>query len=235
MTARVCIAQIGAAHGVRGEVRLKAFTEDPLGVARYGALETEDGKRRFEIEAARPAKDMLVARLKGVDGSQRRRAADATCGSTCARERLPQPSGRRVLSRRSDRACGGDSERRGARHREGRAQFRRRRSPGNRARGRRRDAAAAVHRDHRAGGRRRGRQDRGRSAAGCEDEAEPCGARPSSRSFPEMFPGPLGVEPRRQGARRKACGRSRRSTSAITRPTSTAPSTTRRPAAGPAW
>src|SRR6185436_11147118 len=66
MTARVCIGQIGAAHGVRGEVRLKAFTEDPLNVTRYGALESEDGKRRFEIESVRPAKDMLVARLKGV-------------------------------------------------------------------------------------------------------------------------------------------------------------------------
>jgi 16S rRNA processing protein RimM len=38
MTARVLIAQIGAAHGVRGEVRLKAFTEDPMSVARYGAF-----------------------------------------------------------------------------------------------------------------------------------------------------------------------------------------------------
>lgn len=66
MTARVCIAQIGAAHGVRGEVRLKAFTEDPLNVARYGPLESEDGKQRFEIEAVRPAKDVLVARLKGI-------------------------------------------------------------------------------------------------------------------------------------------------------------------------
>src|SRR5882724_7500858 len=65
MSARVLIAQIGAAHGVRGEVRLKAFTEDPLSVRRYGPLETEDG-RRFEIEAVRPAKDILVARLKGV-------------------------------------------------------------------------------------------------------------------------------------------------------------------------
>jgi len=47
MSARVLIAQIGAAHGVRGEVRLKAFTQDPLSVTRYGALETEDGRRRF--------------------------------------------------------------------------------------------------------------------------------------------------------------------------------------------
>ena len=71
---RVCIAQIGAAHGVRGEVRLKSFTEDPLSVTRYGALESEDGKRRFEIESVRPAKDMLVARFRGVTD---RNAAEA--------------------------------------------------------------------------------------------------------------------------------------------------------------
>jgi len=90
MTARVCIAQIGAAHGVRGEVRLKPFTEDPLSVTRYGALESEDGKRRFEIEAVRPAKDILVARLKGVTD---RDAAEALKNIRLyvAREKLPKP------------------------------------------------------------------------------------------------------------------------------------------------
>jgi 16S rRNA processing protein RimM len=63
---RIRVARIGAAHGIRGEVKLWSFTEDPLAVAKYGPLETEDGARRFEIEAARPAKDHLVARLKGV-------------------------------------------------------------------------------------------------------------------------------------------------------------------------
>src|ERR1051325_5358096 len=90
MTARVCIAQIGAAHGVRGEVRLKPFTEDPLAVTRYGALESEDGRRRFEIEGARRAKDMLVVRLKGVAD---RNAAEALKNIRLyvAREKLPQP------------------------------------------------------------------------------------------------------------------------------------------------
>jgi 16S rRNA processing protein RimM len=63
---RIRVARIGAAHGIRGEVKLWSFTEDPLAVANYGPLETEDGARRFEIEAARPAKDHLVARLKGI-------------------------------------------------------------------------------------------------------------------------------------------------------------------------
>ena len=90
MAERVCIAQIGAAHGVRGEVRLRAFTEDPLSVRRYGPLEAEDG-RRFEIEAVRAAKDILVARLKGV--SDRDSAERLTnLRLYVARDRLPKPA-----------------------------------------------------------------------------------------------------------------------------------------------
>ena len=66
MAERVRVARIGAAHGIRGEVRLWPFTEDPMDVASYGELETEDGVRRFTIETLRPAKDFLVARLAGV-------------------------------------------------------------------------------------------------------------------------------------------------------------------------
>ena len=67
MGGRICIAKFGAAHGVRGEIRLWPYTDDPLAVAGYGPLETEDGKRRFEIASARAAKDHLVARIKGID------------------------------------------------------------------------------------------------------------------------------------------------------------------------
>ena len=66
MSGRIRVARIGAAHGVRGEVKLWTFTQDPLAVADYGPLETEDGARRFEIETLRAAKDHLVARLKGI-------------------------------------------------------------------------------------------------------------------------------------------------------------------------
>ena len=64
--AQVCIARIGAAHGVRGAVKLWTFTEDPFAVKRYGPLSTKDGARRFEIASAREAKGHLVAQLKGV-------------------------------------------------------------------------------------------------------------------------------------------------------------------------
>jgi 16S rRNA processing protein RimM len=63
---RIRVARIGAAHGVRGEVKLWPFTQDPLAVASYGPLETDDGARQFTIETLRPAKDHLVARIVGV-------------------------------------------------------------------------------------------------------------------------------------------------------------------------
>jgi 16S rRNA processing protein RimM len=66
MAAHICIARIGAAHGVRGAVKLWTFTEDPLAVQRYGPLATKDGTRHFEVATAREAKGHLVATLKGV-------------------------------------------------------------------------------------------------------------------------------------------------------------------------
>jgi 16S rRNA processing protein RimM len=71
---RICVARIGAAHGVRGDVKLWSFTADPLAIADYGVLETQDGRRSFEIETLRPQGDFLVARLAGVSD---RNAAEA--------------------------------------------------------------------------------------------------------------------------------------------------------------
>ena len=66
MSAPICVARIGAAHGVRGAVKLWTFTEDPLAVKHYGPLVTKDGTRQFEVTHAREAKGHLVATLKGI-------------------------------------------------------------------------------------------------------------------------------------------------------------------------
>ena len=66
MPAHICVARIGAAHGVRGAVKLWTFTEDPFAVKRYGPLLTKDGARSFEVATAREAKGHLVATLKGI-------------------------------------------------------------------------------------------------------------------------------------------------------------------------
>jgi 16S rRNA processing protein RimM len=66
IAAHICVARIGAAHGVRGAVKLWTFTEDPFAVTRYGPLATKDGARSFEVASAREGKGHLVATLKGV-------------------------------------------------------------------------------------------------------------------------------------------------------------------------
>jgi 16S rRNA processing protein RimM len=88
---RICVARIGAAHGLRGEVRLNSFTADPMAVMQYGVLSDQTGTRAFEIESCRPAKGVLIARFKGVAD---RTAAEALCNIDLyvPRDRLP-PAG----------------------------------------------------------------------------------------------------------------------------------------------
>jgi 16S rRNA processing protein RimM len=88
VAAPICVARIGAAHGVRGAVKLWTFTEDPLAVKHYGPLTTKDGARQFEVTQVREAKDHLVATIKGVDT---REDAERLNGIELyiAREKLP--------------------------------------------------------------------------------------------------------------------------------------------------
>lgn len=89
MPAPICVARIGAPHGVRGAVKLWTFTDDPLAVKRYGPLATKDGARSFEVATAREAKGHLVATLKGI---ATREDAERLNGIELyiAREKLPQ-------------------------------------------------------------------------------------------------------------------------------------------------
>ena len=89
MAAPICVARIGAAHGVRGAVKLWTFTEDPLAVKAYGPLTTRDGARQFEVTHVREARDHLVATFKGVAS---REDAERLNGIELyiAREKLPE-------------------------------------------------------------------------------------------------------------------------------------------------
>jgi 16S rRNA processing protein RimM len=84
---KVRVARIGAAHGVRGEMKLWSFTQDPAAVADYGPLETAAGKV-FEIESMRAAKDHFVVRIAGIAD---RDAAAKLCNLDLfvPRDRLP--------------------------------------------------------------------------------------------------------------------------------------------------
>jgi len=68
MTSRlVPMGVFGAAHGIKGELRLKSYTEEPLAILRYRPLTGGNGQT-FELLSGRLLKDdMLVVRVKGVD------------------------------------------------------------------------------------------------------------------------------------------------------------------------
>ena len=87
------MARFGAAHGVRGEVRLKSHTEEPMAVLRYSPLMGSNGREYRLITARRAAgasSDMLVVRVEGIDD---RADAEAVNGIELAapRSRLPEP------------------------------------------------------------------------------------------------------------------------------------------------
>lgn len=64
---KLLMGRIGAAHGIKGEVRIQSFTEDPLALASYGPLSTNKPGLMIRILAARTTTNVLVARLEGIN------------------------------------------------------------------------------------------------------------------------------------------------------------------------
>jgi len=85
---RVRVGRITAAHGVRGEVKIRCFTEVQEDVGGYGPLDDAQG-RRYTLASIRPAKGpFVVARIEGVGD---RNAAEALAGRDLfiPRDQLP--------------------------------------------------------------------------------------------------------------------------------------------------
>jgi 16S rRNA processing protein RimM len=87
MTRLVLIARITAAHGVRGEVKIRSFTEVAKAFSSYGPLQTTSGEQ-VVILNSRPARDEFICTLKTVTD---RNAAEALKGKNlyAARANLP--------------------------------------------------------------------------------------------------------------------------------------------------
>ena len=85
---QVLVGVIVGAHGIKGEVKLKSFTFDPLSIGRYGPLLSTSGQS-FEITKLKAAKDDFIASLKNVND---RNEAEALKGVELfvSREKLPK-------------------------------------------------------------------------------------------------------------------------------------------------
>ena len=84
------LGQIGAAHGIKGEVRITTHTEHPENIAGYGPLVTNRPGLTVVIKKARQQGNVIVATLEGVAD---RNAAERLNGVELyvERDRLPPP------------------------------------------------------------------------------------------------------------------------------------------------
>lgn len=83
----VVLAEIGAAHGVRGAAKLRLFAEDPASLTDCGPLVLSDG-RTLKVSGLETAGGKIVARFDGVPD---RTAVETLRGETLwlPRDRLP--------------------------------------------------------------------------------------------------------------------------------------------------
>ena len=86
----ILVGQVGGAFGVRGEVKITAFTDDPMALLAYSPLLRADGSVGLTLTGARPDKKGVVARAKEITTKEQ---ADALRGLKLhiPRDRLPEP------------------------------------------------------------------------------------------------------------------------------------------------
>jgi 16S rRNA processing protein RimM len=88
---KVLLGVVAAAHGVRGEVRIRSFCAEPADIGAYGPLSDEQGTRTFTVRPERvSSRGDVIARIDGVAD---RTAAEALRGLRlyAARTALPPP------------------------------------------------------------------------------------------------------------------------------------------------
>ena len=87
---RVCVGAVIGARGLKGELRVKSFTDDPDDLFAYGPVSDETGQHTFKGRISGRAKDHLLVFLKGVGDRTR---ADELKGTRfyVSRDALPAP------------------------------------------------------------------------------------------------------------------------------------------------
>lgn len=87
---RIFLGQIGAAHGIKGQVRIATHTQHPEAIGGYGPLDTDRPGLTITLTKVRLQKNVVIAHIKGVSD---RTAAEQLNGVSLFidRDRLPAP------------------------------------------------------------------------------------------------------------------------------------------------
>ncbi|MBE6453154.1 MAG: 16S rRNA processing protein RimM [Alphaproteobacteria bacterium] len=86
---KICLGAIVGVHGIRGEVKVKSFTENEQNLTHYGSLSTESGDRTFELKIVGHSKELLRVKIKGVED---RNTAEKLIGTGLYIERSKLPA-----------------------------------------------------------------------------------------------------------------------------------------------
>lgn len=86
----IMVGRVAGAFGVRGEVRITTFTQDPMALLAYRDLRQEDGSPALSLTAARPSKGGIIVKAKEVATPEQ---ANALRGLRLhvPRQALPEP------------------------------------------------------------------------------------------------------------------------------------------------
>ena len=86
----ILVGQVAGGFGVKGEVRVTAWTAEPMTLLSYGVLLRADGTQGLTLTSARPEKSAVVGRAKEIATKEQ---ADALRGLKLyvPRDRLPAP------------------------------------------------------------------------------------------------------------------------------------------------
>ncbi len=86
----ILVGHVAGGFGVKGEVRITAYTADPLALTEYGPLLRADGSHGLTVTAARATKDGVVGRAKEIATKEQ---ADALRNLKLyvPRDRFPEP------------------------------------------------------------------------------------------------------------------------------------------------
>ncbi len=86
---KVCLGAIVGVHGIRGEVKIKCFCDEEKHLTAYGALSNEQGDKTLDIKIVGHSKDLLRAKIKGVED---RNTAETFVGTGLyiERDKLPK-------------------------------------------------------------------------------------------------------------------------------------------------
>ena len=85
----ILIGAIAAAHGVRGQVKIRSFASDPENIFSFGPLFDKTGKRQFVLHPASQTKDAFIVSVEGITT---REAAEALRGTELYIPRSALPS-----------------------------------------------------------------------------------------------------------------------------------------------